>query len=156
MGGATATLVGQNLGAARPERSAKSAWIGSGLYFLILLGFGCVFFSLAPSVIRIFNGNPQIVAVGAVYLRMRTFGYLFLALAMVMTGALNGAGDTLTPMIILGVSLLAVQVPLALVLPLFTAEGTMGIWLAILIAQVIQGVALAGWFVTGRWKTRKV
>ena len=156
MGGATATLVGQNLGAARPERSAKSAWIGSGLYFLILLGFGCVFFSLAPSVIRIFNGNPQIVAVGAVYLRMRTFGYLFLALAMVMTGALNGAGDALTPMLVLAVSLLAVQVPMALVLPRYMEDGTMGIWLAILVAQVMQGVALAAWFATGRWKTRKV
>ncbi len=156
MGGATSTLVGQNLGAGNPERSARSAWIGAGLYLLILVVVGCAFFGLAPSVIRIFNSDAQIVAAGAAYLRMRTLGYLFLALAMVMTGALNGAGDPLTPMLVLAVSLLAVQIPLALILPRFLAESTMGIWLAILIAQTIQGVAMAGWFLTGRWKTKKV
>jgi Na+-driven multidrug efflux pump len=59
-------------------------------------------------------------------------------------------------MLVLAVSLLAVQVPLALILPRYTTDSTMGIWLAILISQIMQGIALAGWFVTGRWKTKRV
>ncbi len=102
-----------------------------------------------------FNKTPQILSIGSGYLRIRTLSYFFLAMGMVMAMALNGAGDTVTPMIILAVTLLGIQIPLALYLPKLL-NSTLGIWPTIAVAFVVQGLAMAGWFRLGRWKKKQV
>jgi putative MATE family efflux protein len=156
LGAAAAVLVGQNLGAGRPERAQRSAWIASGLYALLLLVVGAVFFVFSQSLIGLFNQTPGILAIGSEYLRIRIAGYLFLALGLVMTSALNGAGDTVATMIILTVSLLGIQIPLAYFLPRLLGGEPIGIWLAITIATAAQGLAMVGWFRAGHWKKRIV
>ena len=156
LGGAAATLVGQNLGAGEPARAEKSAWVAAGLYASILVLLGAVFLILPRNVIGIFNNQSQIVEHGARYLRLRSATYLFLALGMVLASALNGAGDTIFPMLILGLSLLAVQLPLAYRLPQAMGGDPMGIWLAIAAAFTVQGIAMAAWFAVGRWKRKAI
>ena len=70
--------------------------------------------------------------------------------------ALNGAGDSMSPMIITILSLWGLQVPLAVFLSRIWQPPTQGIWWAIVTAFVVQGLLVAGWFETGRWKHRKV
>ena len=156
LGGAAATLVGQNLGAGEPARAEKSAWVAAGLYASILVLLGAVFLIVPRNVIGIFNNQSQIVEHGARYLRLRSATYLFLALGMVLASALNGAGDTIFPMLILGLSLLAVQLPLAYRLPQAMGGDPMGIWLAIAAAFTVQGIAMAAWFAVGRWKRKAI
>ncbi len=156
LGAATATLVGQNLGAGQPERAEKSAWIATGLYMAILVVLGALFFIFARQIIGIFNPGAGIVEHGAAYLRIRTLSYVFLATGLVLASALNGAGDTLGPMIILAVSLLGIQLPLAYFLPKSPELVTSGIWLAIAAAHTVQGLSMAAWFRRGRWKQKLV
>ena len=156
LGAATLTLVGQNLGANQPDRAEKSAWIAMFLYIIILAVFGTVFFIWAEGVIGIFNRTTQVVTLGSEYVRVRTLSYVFLAMSMVMSSALNGAGDTVSPMIILAVTLLGILTSLAVLLPRLMGLQIMGVWIAITAAYVFQGIAMAVRFRTGRWKRREV
>jgi putative MATE family efflux protein len=156
LGAAAATLVGQNLGAGRPDRAERSAWIATGLYGLLLFAVGLVFFVFAPKIIGAFNQTPGILEIGSEYLRIRVAGYLFLALGLVLASAMNGAGDTVATMIILFGALLGIQLPLAYLLPRLMGGNPMGIWLAITIATSVQGMVMVLWFRSGRWKQRRV
>jgi putative MATE family efflux protein len=156
IGAAAAALVGQNLGAGRPERAEHSAWVAATLYVGLLVVVGALFFLFPRPLIRAFNSTPEIVAVGSSYLRVRVAGYVFLALGLVMASALNGAGDTVAPMVILAVTLVGVQVPLARFLPPLLGGRPLGVWIAITAAFVLQGSAMGIWFLRGRWKLRRI
>jgi Na+-driven multidrug efflux pump len=156
LGAAAATLVGQNLGAGRPGRAERSAWISSGLYTVLLFAVGLVFFVFSPQVIGLFNRTPGILEIGSEYLRVRVAGYIFLALGLVLASALNGAGDIVATMIILSISLLGIQLPLAYFLPRLLGGDALGIWLAITVATAVQGLVMVFWFRSGRWKQRRV
>ena len=110
----------------------------------------------APGLIRVFNREPDVVRIGAQYLQVVSPFYIFAALGIVLGRALNGAGDSMSPMIITILSLWGLQVPLAVFLSRIWQPPTQGIWWAIVTAFVVQGLLVAGWFETGRWKHRKV
>ncbi|MFB0565345.1 MAG: MATE family efflux transporter [Candidatus Aminicenantaceae bacterium] len=156
LGAATATLVGQNLGAKKPRRAEKSAWIALIYYESIMLAIGSVFYMLAPKIIFVFNNNPEVIREGVSFLHIVPFSYIFLAMGIVLHQSLHGAGDTLPPMIITGISLLGVRIPLALFLPKMLPLDTQGIWLAIAMSTVLEGSVVAFWFKSGRWKKKKI
>ena len=153
---ATATLVGQNLGSGEPERAHLSAWTATRFTMLIMVTVGIIFFLFAPDLISFFNTNPQVVETGAAYLRITSLGYLFIALGVVLGRALNGAGDTVSPMVITFISLWCLQIPLALILPAGFHLGVAGVWWAILISTVIHGTIITAWFQQGRWKLKEI
>ena len=97
---AAATLVGQNLGAGQPERAETSAWRAAfgNMLFLAVVGIG--FFLGAAPIVNLFDNNVRVVEVAVQCLRVFCLGYLFMAYGMVLTQALNGAGDTRTPTLI--------------------------------------------------------
>jgi putative MATE family efflux protein len=156
IGGAVSTLVGQNLGALKPDRAEKSAWLGTAIFcgFMVLAGFG--FFVFSDPLVRLFNDNPDVVQSGGAFVRIQAFSYPFLGLSMICAMAFNGAGDSQTPALILGLTYIVLMIPLALILPRYIAPGTSGIWWAITIATAIQGLLMALAFKWGRWKTRKI
>src|SRR5690606_1465502 len=94
---AAATLVGQNLGAQRPDRAEESVW-KTGKYSAYFMGFvSVVYLVFAPQIIMFFNATPDVVANGSLCLRIIAAGYIFYGYGMVMINAFNGAGDTKTP-----------------------------------------------------------
>lgn len=156
LGSTAATLVGLYLGAKNPDRSAKSARYTAGYYLLFVVLFGILFFAVPEFVIRAFNSNPDVLRIGARYLRLTTPAYPFLAIGLILGMAQSGAGDTTTPMLVIVFSIFAVQIPLALLLPKIPGMGTNGIWLAITIAYTIQGILMAAFFSRGKWKQIRV
>ena len=153
---ATATLVGQNLGAKEPKRAEKTAWASTGLYILISAVVGLLLFLFAEGAISIFNPTPGVVVIGAEILRIKAVGYIFFALSTILARTLGGAGDTLSPMIMTALSVFAVMIPLALVLPRVGELGMTGVWLAIVISMVGQALITALWFNVGKWKEKEV
>lgn len=155
-GGAVATLVGQNLGAGKPDRARLSGWLATWLNvaFMVLAALVLAFF--APAIIGVFNNTPEVVQIGAHYLRIVSPFYVFAALGIVLGRGLNGAGDTVAPMVFTIFSLWVLQVPLAIWLARVWQPATHGIWWAMVVGMVAHGLLVAVWFETGRWKHRRV
>jgi len=156
LGNAAATLVGQNLGAGKPARAARSAWLIAGYNAGLMLACAAVIVPLAGPIVSVFNDTPKVVALGAQALRIFAVGYLFSALGSVIARAFDGAGNTVPAMVINLVTLWGVQIPLAWILSQVADWGTTGLWAGISIANVFNGLTFAGWFLRGRWKERQV
>jgi putative MATE family efflux protein len=156
MSNAAATLVGQNLGAGQPERAERSVWI-TGLYNMVFLaGVAVLFIAFAERLLGVFTPDPEVQAVGALCLRVVSYGYVFYAWGMVMVQAFNGAGDTWTPTVVnLGCYWLF-QIPLAFSLARGLDMGPTGVFLAITIAESLLAVVAVVCFRRGTWKTRVV
>jgi putative MATE family efflux protein len=156
MSNAAATLVGQNLGAGKPERAEKSVWL-TGFANMIFLGCVAVIFVVfAEPLIRIFTSEPEVLPYGVAALRYISYGYIFYAWGMVMVQSFNGAGDTLTPTIINLFCYWLFQIPLAWVLSHQFGYKADGVFMAITIAESFIAVAGMLAFKRGKWKEQKV
>lgn len=153
---AAATLVGQNLGARRPDRAERAVWL-TGLYNMGFLGLvTVVFVATAPWLVAIFTVDAEITPVAVASLRIISYGYVFYAWGMVLTQAFNGAGDTTTPTWINLFCFWMLQIPLAWFLANDAGFGPRGVFWAVAIAESVLAVAAALVFRRGRWKTREV
>ena len=156
MSNAAATLVGQNLGAGKPERAEKSVWVTAFANMVFLGIVAVIFVTFSEAVVGIFTVDPEVVPFAVDCLRFVSYGYVFYAYGMVMVQSFNGAGDTFTPtMINLGCYWLF-QIPLAYFLALKAGFGARGIFLAITIAESALAVVAVLLFRRGKWKTREV
>jgi Na+-driven multidrug efflux pump len=156
MSNAAATLVGQNLGAGKPERAERSVWVTGFINMVFLGGVTIVFTVFAEPMIRIFTHEEAALRYGTDALRFISFGYIFYAYGMVMVAAFNGAGDTTTPTLINLFCYWLFQIPLAYTLAWHTSLGARGIFLAITIAETTIAVVGMLAFRRGRWKTQKI
>jgi putative MATE family efflux protein len=153
---AAATLVGQNLGAGKPERAEAAAWT-AGLYNTIFLGtIGLVFLLFAPFIVSFFTTDPEVARYGVGCLRIVSAGFLFYGYAMVLTAGFNGAGDTRTPTLIALACLWAWEIPLAWVLAHPLGFGPTGVFIAVTVAFSTMSAVSAWLFRKGTWKLKKV
>jgi putative MATE family efflux protein len=153
---ASAALVGQNLGASQPERAEKSSWAAAG-YTTLILGVVAISYVFAASpLIALFTKNPEVIRIGAFYLKITAASYIFRGVGQVMGSSLNGAGDTISPLVVTGISMYGVKLPLAYILSTQFGWGVTGIWVAIVASYVLYALAMTFWFSTGRWKERKI
>jgi len=153
---AASTLVGQNLGAKKPEQAEKAVWV-TGIANTVFLGIIAVFFILfSEPIIRIFIKESSVVASGAIGLRFITYGYLFYGFGMVIIQGFNGAGDTATPMKINFFCFWLLEIPLAWILAMPMGMNEKGVYTAIVIAESILTIVGFIIFRRGKWKTKKV
>jgi putative MATE family efflux protein len=153
---AAATLVGQNLGAGKPDRSEASVW-RTGFYNMLFLGsVGVVLIVFAEPAVRLFTRDPQVVPLAASCLRILSYGNIGYAYGMVMLQAFNGAGDTVTPTWVNLFGFWFLEIPLAYWLAIPVNLRSNGVFFSIVIAEC--SIALAGilLFRRGRWKQQKI
>ncbi|CAN5331164.1 MATE family efflux transporter [soil metagenome] len=156
MANAAATLVGQNLGADKPERAEQSVW-RAGLLNMIFLGFISIFFYVVSDpILRFFSSDEEAIRYGSQCLRIVAFGYVFFGYGMVVVQAINGAGDTRTPTILNLFVYWGLQIPLAYVMSKQLGFGPSGAFWAIAIAESVLAVAAILIFRQGKWKTIKI
>jgi putative MATE family efflux protein len=156
LGNAAATMVGQNLGAGQPGRAERAAWLAAAMDAAIMVASGLVLMVWAGPMVRVFDDNPAVVATGTAYLRITSLFHILAALSIVLGRALQGAGDTVAPMVMTIIGLWIFQVPLAIVLPRFFAVPTDGIWWSVAVTLTVHGVITAWWFGRGTWKAKQV
>ncbi len=153
---AAATLVGQNLGARRPERAESSVW-RVGLYNMVFLGaLSLVFIAVPGQLVALFTENPEVILHGADCLRFLSYVYVFYAYGMVLVQAFNGAGDTTTPTIINLCCYWAFQIPLAWLLGVHFELGAYGAYWAVPTAEGLLAVVGIWVFRRGRWKKQVI
>ena len=156
MSNAAATLVGQNLGAGKPDRAEKSTWMAA-IVNMVFLGFvGIIFFTFSEFLMRLFTNDEAIIAVGAQCLRIISYGYLAYAFGMVIIQAFNGAGDTKTPTIINFFCFWLLEIPLAYFLALELGWAQEGVFYSIVVAETVLGIIGFIVFKQGKWKETKV
>ncbi|MDH3734260.1 MAG: MATE family efflux transporter [Gemmatimonadota bacterium] len=153
---AAATLVGQNLGAGRPERSEKAVYVTGMWNMGFMTVITIVFVTFAPQIMSIFAPDPATLEVGTRALRIISYGYVFYAWGMVTIQAFNGAGDTATPTWInIGVFWFF-QLPLAYVLGIVLGVGEDGVFWSFAIAYSLSAMVGLALFKRGRWKEKVV
>jgi putative MATE family efflux protein len=150
-GTAAGTMTGQNLGAGKPDRAARATWFAVSIAGGIALVLSVIYWFAGPQLTRIFNEDPRVVEAGAVFLKWYGVSLLFMAVTFVLGFAMMGAGDTLTPMIIVAVTLVLLGVPLAYLLAYFFND-VRGIWAALVFSNVLSGLATMAAFKWGRWR----
>lgn len=152
LGNAAATLVGQNLGAGRPERAEASAW-QAAKYNAVFMAIAGVFMLLfASAITALFTSEPDVLYWGTRCLQILGIGFPMYAVGMVMIQSLNGAGDTITPAILNLICFWLVQIPLAYLLATRTPLGPNGAFTAIVVSESLLTIFSVIVFRRGNWK----
>jgi MATE family, multidrug efflux pump len=153
---AAATMVGQALGAGKPERGEQAVWRAAFYNVLFLGAAGLIFIILANPIAHLFTSDPTVATIAADCLRIISYGYLFYAYGMVLTNSFNGAGDTWTPTWLNLFCFWLWEIPLAWILARHFNLGPQGVAWAVTIAFSTLAVASAVLFRRGRWKLKTV
>ncbi|MDP1852733.1 MAG: MATE family efflux transporter [Candidatus Omnitrophota bacterium] len=156
LGGAAATLMGQNLGAGNIERARKSVWVATMINLILMFIAGVIFYNFSRAIMSLFTKDAQVIAIGSEFMRISAFFYIFIAFGVVLNRALGGAGDTVVPMLITFISLWGYLVPLAYYMAKYTSFGLRGIWWAVATSYALNGLLTLIWFEIGCWKKVRV
>jgi putative MATE family efflux protein len=153
---AASTLVGQNLGAQKPERAERTVWITAYANMILLSLVGVVLVIFPESFMRFFIEDPNVISNGAISLRIISIGFVSYAVGMVMTQAFNGSGDTITPTRLNLICFWLLEIPLAYLLAVTFDLKIYGISMAIVFAETTLTILAWYYFRKGNWKTVKV
>jgi putative MATE family efflux protein len=149
---AAASFVGQNLGAKKPDRAEKGVWLALKMTVVYFGTLSLFYYLLAGPLVQGFVKDAEAIEYGIETLRVFAIGYVFFGLGMIPVQALNGAGDTRTPMLMNFVCFWLLEIPLGYWLGLemgYEVEGV--VWAMVTAEVVLSGLAL--WmFAKGRWK----
>jgi len=152
LGNAAATMVGQNIGANLPERAEQAAWQAAKYNAVFMTIVGVMMLATAPQITGLFSSDPEVLRYGTSCLRIMGIGFPMYAIGMIMTQALNGAGDTGTPSALNLFAFWIIQIPLALWLAKNMGYGPDGVFIAIVVSESLLTVLSVIVFRHGRWK----
>jgi putative MATE family efflux protein len=153
---AASTLVGQNLGARKPDRAERSVWAVGRINMFYMGLVSVILIALPSSLITLFTTEADVVRSGVASLRIISFGFILYGLGMVVVQAFNGAGDTLTPTWINFFTFWMLEIPLAYALALWMDFGEQGVYYAIIISESLMTLAAVWFFRKGKWKLKEV
>ncbi len=152
---ATATCLGQNLGAQNPDRAERAGWMATGIVVAILFVYSVFFYFLSHQIGAAFTPDPETIGASATYLKILAISQVFMGIEVVLAGAFSGAGDTVPPMAIF-TPLNIARIPAAYLLAGTAGLGISGVWWAISGTSIMKGLIIAFWFYRGRWRTRNI
>jgi putative MATE family efflux protein len=157
LGRATNTMVGQNLGADKPERAERAVWLAAKVAAGVLLVAGVIAALFPEPIVGVFmtTGTEQAaltIEYGSDYLRIRSVEFLFIGIFQVLLGAYRGAGSTKTAMVFSVVALWLGRVPTVYYLAFEAGMGPRGVWIGMALGTIVGAIAAAAWFTRGTWK----
>lgn len=161
LGRATNTIVGQNLGASKPERAERAVWMAAKAGSSVMVVIGVVAYVFAEPIVGVFidtgtESAAQTVAFGVEYVRIRAFEFGFIGVLQVVLGAYRGAGNTKTALAFSLFALWLGRIPIVYYLSFVRDFGETGIWIGMAVGQILGAVAAALWFTRGTWKAAVV
>ncbi|MEM8961843.1 MAG: MATE family efflux transporter [Acidobacteriota bacterium] len=153
---AAATMVGQNLGAKKPDRAERAVWFAGRTALVYLTIPALAFLFIPETLMRFFNTEASVVAIGATLLFVWGLALFPSSHGLVALQGFNGAGDTTTPMIINGVVYWLCQIPIAVLLAFVVGLDERGVLYAVGIAETTLAIISIVLFRRGRWKTKMI
>lgn len=155
LGNAAATLVGQNLGAHKPRRAEQSTWRAARYNVYFMTAIGVVLAAAAPGLTSLFTNEADVLSYGTSCLRILAIGIPMYAIGMIISQALNGAGDTKTPTVINFICFWLLQIPLAYWLATQLSLGPNGVFTAIVVSESLVTILSVIVFRRGNWKQQR-
>jgi MATE family, multidrug efflux pump len=149
-------LIGQNLGAKNPVRAEQSGWKIAQTGVILMSCMALVMFVFAKDIASILTRNPGVLEETTRYLRINMLSEPFMALSVVLGGALQGAGDTKGTMWVIIIAMWFIRLPLAYCLAVIMHYGAPGVWVAMITSMAVQGLLMTWRFRTGHWKELKL
>jgi putative MATE family efflux protein len=156
LSGAAATMVGQNLGAKKPERAERAVWLTAFYNFVFLGSVAALFIFMPERLVRLFTDDAAVIPYAVDCLRIVGYGNMIYAYGMAMVQAFNGAGDTVTPTWINVIGFWCCQIPLAWVLAFPAGMGPKGVFASIPLSESLMTVLALALFWRGKWKLRQI
>jgi len=156
LGQATATMVGQNLGASKPERARRVAWDAMLISSVILVAAAAIVIPLRPHLIRFFMDDPEVVSIGVRMLWLVGFAFPFMGVIQVMMGVYQGSGHTAYSMFFSLFRLWGLRLPLLYLLAYGLAWGSSGVWWAMFWSNLGAALISFACFLTGNWARRVI
>src|SRR5881392_3026774 len=155
--GATAAVAGQNLGAGRPDRTARAVPIAAGIGLALAASIGLLFLAMPRALLGLFGmTDPVVVTIGVQLLRFLSVSGLFVTVALAYTGGLQGTGDTRSPLYISIVSQIVVPLGLCALFQATRGLHPADIWLAILFGHMTRCALSVLRFRQGKWRSIRV
>jgi putative MATE family efflux protein len=155
LGAATATLVGQYIGAQQPEQAENIVRLSLKINLCITLTLSALFFSFPVFFYEIFTPDPEVLANGRIFLRIAAIAFLFTTNTILLTRVFQGAGDTLWPTLAAAVRVV-VFLGAAALLGWRSGLAQFGVWLAMGIGSAVQMAIVAWLYSLGTWKRREL
>lgn len=154
---AAAALVGQSLGMGQPERASRLGWTAANHGGAVSMVASILLFTFAgPVANALIPGQPAVAAQVEAFTRFICLTEVLFGYGVVMTGALQGAGDTISPLYVTLFSMWGLRVPLAAVLAIALRMGATGCWISLTVSQAVAGVLAVHVFRRGKWKHKTV
>ncbi|HEX7113846.1 MAG TPA: MATE family efflux transporter [Steroidobacter sp.] len=153
---AAATLVGQNLGAVKPERAEAAVKIATRFNMILLGIVGAAFVVFSGPLVGFFTRDPQVLEYGGRALWIVSLAFPLYAAGMCMEAAFNGAGDTWTPTRLNFFCFWLGQIPLAWLLAQGLGMGPLGVFIAVPVSFSVLALWAVALFREGKWKAKKV
>jgi putative MATE family efflux protein len=156
MSNAAATLVGQNLGAGRPDRAEAAVWRIGAYNMVFMVAVSVLYFAFNEDLIRLFSADATVISIGGEWLRIISYSYFVYGWWMVSVQAFNGAGDTATPTKINLVFFWLIQIPLSYLLAIPLDWQHSGVFWGVFVSETSVGLFTLWLFTKGTWKSAQV
>jgi putative MATE family efflux protein len=148
---AAATMVGQNIGAGRPEHARISAYEANRLAVVLMAAMGLLFFFFPYVLLKVFTNDPEVIRYGILYMKIVAFAQIPLAITMVVGGSLRGAGDTGFIMFATIAGMWFVRIPIAALLATIFKAEIQYVWSVMILDWLIRMLFLLGRYRKENW-----
>lgn len=153
---AATTLVGQSLGAKRPDLAVRSASLAQRYCMIAMVSMGLVTFVFGERLIDIFIDDPEVIRLGALGLRIWALAMPGMAVNQTLAGALRGAGDTRWVLLLSTIGMWTMRVGGGALMVFGFNLGVAGAWGGAVLDHTVRAVIIWWRFHGGKWKTIKV
>jgi putative MATE family efflux protein len=149
---AAATMVGQNLGAGRPDEAKLSAYEANRLAVILMASMALLFFFFPYVLLRAFTSDPEVIRYGILYMKIVAFAQVPLAVTMVLTGSLRGAGDTGFIMFATIAGMWLIRIPLTALLATAFHAQIRTVWAVMILDWLVRMSLLLWRYRKQRWE----
>ena len=152
---ALATMIGQSLGAEKPERAIRAGHEAVLQCGLLSVAVSLGFYFGASGIFHLMTADELVRQVGVRPFRILALLQPTLVVAIIYIGGLRGAGDTRSPLIITVIGAI-IRIPTGAFFGLYLGGGLMGAWIGMFAEMIWRAIGAAAWFVHGSWRKKRV
>lgn len=154
MNDATATLVGQNMGAGKLERVKRTVWCATAISVAFAAVLTVLFFLFPEQIFGLFTNDPEVIAMAGPFMKVAALMVVCFGLMAPYLGLINGVGNTMLNMVIALADGVIARIALSLLFGYTLEMGALGFVLGNSLAGFVSVIGGGAYFLSGAWKKR--